>query len=254
MNQQEFRNAMKWDLNFWIFDNAFILYKDLEVYEIETGESQYFESWESAMNYEHNGKSIAEYVDELENVNIHFDGGRGASGSSRNLFGGQGGDLESARMDPDFPARMNRLYNGNNMSREHTLETFRKQHANSKTEHLIAMDDNGFVSTYQHGGKHSVGFIPSQVAGKHVIHNHPSGSHFSKQDLMNLSTTKQKGITATGSKATYTVTKTSKFDAKGFSKALETAKTTDSDYDRALDRFLKRNSSRYGYTYSVTRY
>ena len=71
---------------------------------------------------------------------------------------------------------------------------------------------------------------------------------------MNLSTTKQKGITATGSKATYTVTKTSKFDAKGFSKALETAKTTDSDYDRALDRFLKRNSSRYGYTYSVTRY
>lgn len=140
------------------------------------------------------------------------------------------------------------------MSREHTLETFRKQHANSKTEHLIAMDDNGFVSTYQHGGKHSVGFIPSQVAGKHVIHNHPSGSHFSKQDLMNLSTTKQKGITATSAKATYTVTKTDKFDAKGFSKALETAKTTDSDYDRALDRFLKRNSSRYGYTYSVTRY
>lgn len=254
MNRQEFRNAMKWDLNFWIFDNAFILYKDLEVYEIETGESQYFESWESAMNYEHNGKTIAEYVDELENLNIRFDGGRGASGSSRSLFGGQnsgGGGGPSTR---DLPARMNRMYNGNRMSQEHTVETFRKQHANDSKESMIAFDDNGFVSFYAHGGASSVGFSPWEVAGKHTIHNHPSGSNFSKADLSSFASTQEKGMSATGTKATYTITKTSKFDAKGFSKALNNAKTTDSNYDRAVDRFLKQNSKRYGYTYSVTRH
>ena len=252
MRLEKFKSAMKYDLNFWIFDNAFILYKDLEVYEIETGESQYFETWETVLAYEHNGKSIAEYIDELENLKIITEGGRGASGSSGSLFGGQApGEWIS---NPDFPARMNRMYNGNKMSRENTLGTFRKQHARSSIEHAIAHDDNGFVSFYAHGGPRSVGFFPEEVAGKHLIHNHPSGSNFSKGDLDSFASTNMKGVSATGRTATYTITKTSKFDAKGFSKALDTAKTTDKDYDRAVDRFLKRNSKRYGYTYSVERY
>lgn len=251
MNQQEFRNAMKWDLNFWIFDKAFILYKDLEVYEIETGESQYFESWESAMNYEHNGKSIAEYVDELEDLKITTKGGRGASGSASALFGSGGAEMESPRNE-DLPARMNRMYNGNKMSQEHTIETFRKQHAADSYESAIVYDNNGFVSSYVHGGLFSVGFYPHEVAGKHMIHNHPSGSNFSRADLESFASTKMRGVSATGTKATYTITKTDKFDAKGFAKALSTAKTTDKDYDRAVDRFLKRNSKRYGYTYSST--
>ena len=250
MRLEKFKSAMKYDLNFWIFDNAFILYKDLEVYEIETGESQYFDSWETVLTYEHNGKSIAEYIDELEDLKIFTKGGRGASGSGSSLFGGQAPG-EWIR-HPDLPARMNRMYNGNKMSQDHTVETFRKQHAASYYESAIVYDNNGFVSSYVHGGLFSVGFYPHEVSGKNMIHNHPSGSNFSKGDLDSFAATNMRGLSATGTKATYTITKTDKFDAKGFSKAIDTAKTTDKDYNRAVDRFLKRNSKRYGYTYSVT--
>lgn len=251
MNQTEFIKAFKRDINYWVFDNAFIVYSDKEVYEIETGESQYFETWESLMSYEHDGKTIADYVENLKDLNIEVEGGRGASGSSRALFGGQGGGQIELSY-PDLPARMNRMYNGNRMSQEHTVETFRTAHASARTEHMIAYDDNGFVSYYAHGGKSSVGFMPQDVAGKVAIHSHPSGSNFSKADLDSFASTQAKGIIATSTRATYSITKTSKFDAKGFSKALNSAKTSDSDYNKAVDTFLRRNSRKYGYTYSAT--
>ena len=185
-------------------------------------------------------------------------GGRGAGAGGENggmwdgMIEGDGG----GNTTPDLPARMNRMYNGNNMSVEHTISVFEDKHGSSKTEHLIAHDDDGFVSVYSHGGKGSVGFTESQVAGKHVIHNHPNNSNFSKTDLMNLSTSKQKSITATSSKGhRYKAEKTDKFDAKGWENALNNAKpknkiTSMEDYNNELHNWMTQNAHKYGVKYT----
>ena len=192
-------------------------------------------------------------VEAKKDFKIYISGGRGTgSGKGTSLFGGQGGNTGTGNSTPDLPARMNRMYNGNQMSAGHTLSTFRNEHATSKTEHLIAHDDDGFVSVYTHGGKSSVGFTPNQVEGKHVIHNHPNGSNFSKADLDNLASTGQKSIAATSKSVTYKVEKNKNFDAKGFAKSLNNAKTTQTDYNKAVGDFLKRNQKKYGYTYTET--
>lgn len=180
-------------------------------------------------------------------------GGRGTSVGHK-LWGADEVHFPSAV--PDLPARMNKMYNGNNMSISNTVSTFESKHANSGTEHLIAYDDNGFVSTYTHGGKSAVGFTKDQVAGKHVIHNHPSGGHFSKVDLQNLSTTGMKSITATSATGVrYTAEKTNKFDAKGWSKALNEATTklkvdNVEKYNQALHDWLTENAPKYGVKYT----
>lgn len=179
---------------------------------------------------------------------------KGSRGGKRNsLFGGQSQDHRN-NSTPDLPAKMNKLYNGNEMSLSHTQEVFMNKHQNSKTEHAIMYDDDGFVSTYVHGNSGSVGFTASQVEGKNMIHNHPSGgwSNFSQADLESFSTTGMKSLTATSSKATYTIKKGNKFDSAGFVKAINSAKTTETDYDKAVDSFLKRNASKYGYSYSAS--
>lgn len=182
--------------------------------------------------------------------------GAGAGGEGGSMWDGIQEDTRGAKMIPDLPARMNKLYNGNEMSAEHTMSVFEDAHGNSNTEHLIAHDDDGFVSVYSHGGKHSVGFTEEQVNGKHVIHNHPNGSNFSKTDLMNLSTSGQKSITATSKKGhRYKAEKTDKFDAAGWSAALGNAKPKGSinsleDYNKELHNWMTENASKYGVKYT----
>lgn len=180
-------------------------------------------------------------------------GGRGTSVGHK-LWGKEGRGHKAV---PDLPAKMNKMYNGNEMSISNTVSVFEREHANSDTEHLIAYDDNGFVSTYTHGGKGAVGFTKEQVAGKHVIHNHPNGSHFSKTDLKNLSTTGEKSITATSeiTRIRFTAEKTNKFDAKGWAKALDKASTkvnVDSveAYNAAVHEWMSENAPKYGVKYT----
>lgn len=252
MKIEEFKREFK-HMNYVEFDGI-VLFNDFEVYDKETKEETKYKTLDEALKHKYKGKTILQLIEEKEDLKIRLDGGRGASsgGEGTSLFGGQDGSNGVAKADPDLPARMNRMYNGNKSSQENTLNTFRKQHASSKEEHLIAMDDDGFVSAYTHGGKSSVGYSPGQVAGKHVIHNHPNGSNFSKADLDGLTSTKQKSITATSEKVTYRVEKGKNFDAKGFKKALNNAKTTETDYNKAVDKFLRQNAKKYGYKYTMT--
>lgn len=253
MTTNEFYRQLKHNLNFVTFGDEFIIYrkhkgpkKTFEFYNIFTRESVYL-PWDELLKYEFKGKTVESYIEDLKDLNIKFEGGNGQSSERHNVFGGSAPD--DTVNTPDFPARMNKLYNGNNMSQEHTLETFREKHAAAKFESAIIMDDNGFVSVYEHGGKHSVGIDPAKAKGKHVIHNHPSGSHFSAPDVQNFASTEVKAVTATGTKATYTITKTAKFDANGFSKAIATAKTTSKDYDKGVHDFLSKASKKYGFIY-----
>ena len=254
MKVQEFKQGLA-TLNYVLFDDdTLLLFNDLELYDRNTETSVKFNSFDELLTYKHNGLTMAERIEAKKDFRIYINGGRGTgSGKSTSLFGGQEGNATGRdNSTPDLPARMNRMYNGNQMSAAHTLETFRNEHATSKTEHLIAHDDDGFVSVYTHGGKSSVGFTPDQVEGKHVIHNHPNGSNFSKADLDNLAATGQKSIAATSKSVTYKVEKNKNFDAKGFAKSLNNAKTTQTDYNKAVGDFLKRNQKKYGYTYTET--
>lgn len=251
MNIEQFKRDFK-HLNHVTFDGV-ILFRDFEVYDIAAESSCYYKTLEEALQHMHKGKTIAEYIEEMEKIEFHLDGGRGASsGEGGSLFGGQGGNDHRNNSTPDLPARMNKMYNGNKMSAGHTVGTFRKEHATSSKEHAIMYDDDGFVSTYIHGNDGSVGFSPSQVKGKHMIHNHPSDgwANFSKADLDSFSSTGMKSLAATSSKKTYTITKGKNFDAKGFQKAVAKARTTEKNYDKAVDKFLKQNAKKYGYTYN----
>lgn len=180
-----------------------------------------------------------------------------SSGKGQSIFGGQdigGGGKRIA----DLPAKMNRMYNGNNMSLSHTVEVFEAEHGTSKSEHLIAYDDDGFVSTYLHGGKSSVGFRIDDVKGKNVIHNHPNGSTFSAADIDSLVTGQMKSITATNTGTyRYTIRATAKADGAGFLKAMGKAKstrdiTTMDGYNAAVHTWLTNNASKYGYEYVRT--
>lgn len=253
MKVQEFKKGLS-ALNYVMFDDdTLLLFNDLELYDRNTETSVKFNSFDELLTYECNGLTMEQRIEAKKDFKIYINGGRGAgSRKGTSLFGGQDGAIGRGNSTPDLPARMNRMYNGNQMSAGHTLSTFRGEHATSKTEHLIAHDDDGFVSVYTHGGKNSVGFTPNQVEGKHVIHNHPNGSNFSKADLDNLAATGQKSIAATSKSVTYKVEKNKNFDAKGFAKSLNNAKTTQTDYNKAVGDFLKRNQKKYGYTYTET--
>lgn len=260
MTANEFYRQLKHNLNFVTFGDEFIIYKKhkgpkktFEFYNIFTRESVYL-PWDELLKYEFKEKTVESYIEDLKDLNIRLDGGNGQSSERRKVF--NGGGAEGGTLNPDFPSRVNNPYGGNKMNQAHTLDVFRQKHINSGKEHMMVMDDNGFVSMYGHGGRSSVGIPVDKAEGKHVVHNHPSHgySHFSEADLTAFSSTGMKSITATSTEATYKVTKTKNFDANGFSKAIVNAKTTSSDYNTGVHNFLKHASKKYGFIYERTVY
>lgn len=242
MKVSEFKSQFKIG---YIFNDFVFNRKNHEIYDGD--QSIFHDSFEDALECNVNGKTVRQHIEELTRM-FSLDGGRGASGAGRNPFQGQnsGGGAPSVE---DLPAKMNRMYNGNKMSQGNTVSTFRSEHATSKTEHAIMYDDDGFVSKYLHGGKSSVSFKPSDVAGKNMIHNHPSGSNFSAADLNSFSNTNMKSLTAAGANRDYTITKGAHFDSAGFNRAMQNTRTTETDYNKAVGNFLRQNQGRYGYTY-----
>lgn len=124
----------------------------------------------------------------------------------------------------DFASRMNKLYGGNKTNFGHMLDNFRKEYANSDTEHAITVDKDGFAHSLSHGGKHSVSPAGS-IDNMFLIHNHPSDSNFSRQDLLVTAEKKSLGIVATGKSGDYIFIKKSNFNAREFLNALN--KTND---------------------------
>lgn len=156
------------------------------------------------------------------------------------LFGGRGASYtpgtdessgqESVSIDRDFAARMNVLMKRGKMSQDIVLDNFRKMFtedsSRGRKEHLIAVDENGFTYALNHGQRDSVGYDRSEVAGKFVIHNHPNGSVFSRQDLRGLREDKITGIVASGKSGDYVFRIGKKFDYTGFDKALSKSPVT----------------------------
>ena len=230
----------------------YIVFNDYELYNLKTNKEKQFNTFEDLLNHKIRGISVENIIKNIDEFTYNLAGGRGAGGQAKagSLFAGQDGDRGKVRNNYDLPSRMNKMYGGNKQSFDNTLKTFKKSHLLSDSESAVTVDNDGFVSIYKHGSKSSVGWYESELAGKHVIHNHPGGSHFSRADLITTATTKATGITATGSKYDYILKKTSKFDAKGFVKAVNTASGSTGDYNEDVHKFLKSNAKKYGYTYS----
>ena len=128
----------------------------------------------------------------------------------------------------------------------------------SDHEFAYEVDADGYVHQYIEGATSSVAISASAKVGKGqktmIIHNHPSGGAFSDSDLISASMqTRAKGIIASGKNHDYKFEKGGHFKANSFIKAVKTAKMKGKDYDDAVDKWLKANQKKYGYTYTRTK-
>lgn len=232
-----------------ILPDYILFRKPCELWNMKTGESVVFKNINEAFNFKINGKSIREIVADATTdiFYVQLDGGNGASGPKKTFKPDHADkNKKPAKRIPDYPARMNNKIKTKNV--DTAIQEFRNKHQNSGTEHMIMVDKNGFVSQYNHGGKHSVGWMDNAKDGM-VIHNHPSGGHFSDTDMLNLSHTQTRGVVATTKQGYYLLEKGTHFKANEWTKAVNGAKMTGTDYNDAMDRWLNKNAKKYGVIY-----
>jgi hypothetical protein len=251
MELKKFEMALKNNNAIMISDDI-LLFNDLELYNLKNDTSIYFKDYEKMYDYELSGKTIKNIVLETKEFTINLAGGRGA-GSSNN---GMGGGFTSARGGRRgygkmlYPAQMNALTGGRYKSYEKTLQTFVNKYKKADREYGLTVDEQGYTHRYARGGKSSVSI--SGGKGEMIVHNHPSGGNFSKQDLVSVASGKEKGIVAVG-KRNYTFKKKNSFKAKEFIKAVNKAKWPKKySYDKGSDWWLRKNAKQYGYTYTNT--
>ena len=231
----------------------YIIFNDYELYNLKTNKEKKFDSFEELLKHKIRGITIENIIGNIDEITFNLAGGRGAGGQAKgSLFKGQNEGRGRDNSKYDAPAKMNRMYGGNKQSFDNTLKNFKKSHLLDNSESAVLVDNDGFVSVYKHGNKSSVGWNAAELSGKHVIHNHPEFGYsaFSRADLITTATTKATGVTATSSKYDYIFKKTSKFDAKGFIKAVNNANSSTGDYNEDVHKFLKDNAKKYGYKYS----
>lgn len=240
------------------FGSWVLWYKSHNLWNMESDEVIAFGSLDAAYAYELEGKTIADRIKEADMslFELTINGGNGNGGPSKHFkFGHASGGSEGdgnfeEKPGLDLPARMNNKIKVK--TEQEAIKQFRKMYDGSGQEHGIAIDKNGFVSNYSHGDAISVGII-ARNKGEKIIHNHPSGSHFSDADLIGTARSHyERGIVATTPNGYYDFTKGTHFKAEKFARAVRRADLVGKDYDHAVHKWLTKNQKKYGYTY--TRY
>lgn len=230
-----------------------IIYNDFELYSFKTEESKNYNNLDDLLN---DNEEVRQIILDAEDFYLDWNGGRGSSSSNSKMGGGFGSANEGKGGGKDeklLNAELNfGTSKGNSVNA--VLGRFKDKYGNADREYAIAVDKDGYVKQHIKGGKHSVGISGNK--GETIIHNHPSGSNFSSADLQNFANTKVSSIVATSSnkstKGTYQISKTDKFKAKEFSKAVDKAKwPSDLDYNKGADWWLKKNQKNYGYKYTA---
>lgn len=251
MKIEHFEELLKGNNGIKISDDL-VVYNDCELYNYRTEESKYYNNVKEMVE---DNPEVKKIIEEAEAFYLDWSGGNGASSSSGTMGGGfksaPGKPAESKNL---LPAELNLGTAGGN-SVEKVLGRFQNKYGKANREYAIAVDKDGYVKQHIKGGKHSVGITGD--AGDTIIHNHPSGSNFSGADMHSFANTKIKSLVATSSngttKGTYTITKTNKFKAKEFDKAIDKAKwnTDKYGYNDGVNWWLKKNQKTYGYTYTA---
>lgn len=250
MELKHFKELLNGNNGIKISDDL-VIYNDFELYNYRTEESKNYKSVEELVE---DNSDVKKIIEDAEAFYLDWSGGRGSGSSSGKMGGGFGSAGEGkGKSERLLNAELNLGVAGGN-SVDKVLGRFQSKYGNANREYAIAVDKDGYVKQHIKGGKHSVGIEGD--AGDTIIHNHPSGSNFSSADLHNFATTKIKSVVATSSnnktKGTYQITKTDKFKAKEFDKAMSKAKwdTNKYGYNDGADWWLKKNQKTYGYTYT----
>lgn len=224
-------------------------------------------------------------------------GGRGATSSLGR--GGvksvitQGGVTVDLSNNPLFYGKDDSALTG---AKRQTIEAFEKRRGNSKIEYGILLDKDGNVITENRGGRGSVGYYTTDLAKTEVLsHIHPRGKgqedyiggSFSDTDINlfnkydNLKTMRAKA-----NEGTYSITKGSNYNAKGFndyvkeqnklnvnkqknkvndlrqkyqnneitySQYVNDSKKTFNDYLVDMHNAYSKGAKQYGYTYTLER-
>lgn len=232
-------------------DDNWIVFNDLELYNLNTGKSIISESFDNFLKIKIGIQSIAELISSQDEFYRTFAGGRGAKYGVGDL----GGGFDSARDDRDhgfrnakFPAEFN--VGGKFRSYDKTLDLFVKKYSSADHEYGVTVDDQGFVHRHIEGGKSSVAI--SGGKNQMILHNHPGGGNFSKADLISIASGNERGIAAIGTKKIYTITKKKGFDSKSFIKGVSAAKWPKHlSYDDGADWWLRKNAKKYSYSYTA---
>lgn len=247
-----FRHEVREIKGFYVVPDVILFTDPLELWNERTDKSIKFKTLDEALAYEINGKTIHDYVLDMETLNIpDFTGGRGASSGQQKTFKfGHAGGSGSGNDKNILPAYANVRIKAKTV--EGAMQEFRKQHVDSDHEWGYEIDAQGYVHQYKEGAATSVG-IHGSIKDGIILHNHPKGGEpaFSDSDLISVSMGREKGIVATSKNWDYIFQKKGgHFKAAEFIKAVKSAKIVGTDYNDAVDKWLKANAKKYGYTYS----
>ena len=256
MRIEHFRYAFKRLNGFYLKEHTILFRKPLELWNEVTGESVTFKTLDEVLEYELAGEKVKDIIERTDTLYIPpLNGGRGAGdGTQRSFKFGHASDGNGNRKDKQLlPAMANVRIKSK--TPEGAMKEFRQKHGNSDHEWAYEIDDNGYVHQYVEGQAHSVAIGSSAKVGKGqktmILHNHPSGGHFSDADLISTAMDgRSKGIIATSGKAQYTFEKGTHFKATQFVKAVKSAKLKGTSYDDAVDKWLSKNSKKFGYKYT----
>ena len=255
MRIEHFRYAFKRLNGFYLKPHIILFRKPLELWNDITGESIEFNSLDDVLNYVIDGESVRAIIERTDTLHIpSLDGGRGAGDGTQSTFkfghaSGNGADKSKQLL----PAQANIKIKSK--TPEGAMKEFREKHGASDHEWAYEIDDNGYVHQYVEGNKSSVSIGSRAKVGKGqktmILHNHPSGGHFSDSDLISTAMDgRSKGIVASSSKANYIFEKGTHFKATQFVKAVKNASMKGTSYDDAVDKCLSKNSKKYGYKYT----
>ena len=190
-----------------------------------------------------------ELIGKLKTIEFEVMGGRGAGGMGA-VFSWKGDSHRGLDHSMDnLPARVNNKVKVK--TREQAIKAFRDMHGKDAGESLVQIDRNGFVHHYRNGNKSNV-TINKTVKGATLVHNHPNNSTFSPADMKVVASTNVGSIIATHSKGYREFTKQSHFKQNDFLKAVARVEKNGlkgKGPNDAVDRWLKRNQKKYGYTF-----
>ena len=268
MRIDQFKRDFKRLGGVYITRTVVLLRKPLELYNLVTDKTiALFDRLEDALAYELYGKTVESRIGDWTEIVFPPEfGGRGDSsgmsfkGAWENSPNGSGPDETTS----DFPARMN-VKIGVSRTYEDMLRAFTETHASASEEHGVVVDRQGYATKYRHGNAGSISGLTGD-GNEIAIHNHPAAGWptFSKEDVVNTAMGSRRGIVAVSSRTgrgaesakyagTYTFIKGSRFNASGFVKAANSARLSGRDYNDAVNKWLKKNQSKYGYTYTFVR-
>ena len=253
MNLNEFRRQFKNVNGFYITKNWILFRKPLELWNEKTNKSIKARKLEELLDVSIDNKTISKHIENLKVLDLpKLDGGRGQS--NRNLLTfkfSHAKQLGPDKTSPLLPAYANTRIKSKTL--ENAMQEFREKHKSIQDkEWAYEVDQQGFVHQYKKGNRASIS-IYSSVKDSFILHNHPDGGAFSDGDLLSTSMDKRsKGIVATDPKFDYVFKKGTHFKANDFIKAVKNSKLKGKDYSDAVDKWLKKNQKKYGYTYYKT--